>query len=203
MVLTVKRKGAEAVESYGLIQVYTGYGKGKTTAALGLATRAVGHGAKVHIIQFLKGSSYAGELFTVQRLYPELQFTQFGWGCPWSSLIRNGEDKCRKCGQCFEKNRDPSLGIVPQAWNFTKDIMKSGNCDLLILDEISHPLRLNLLNIGKFCDMLKEKPPNLEVVLTGRAMPESVIQLAHLVTEFVPHKHPYQQGITSRRGIEY
>ncbi len=187
----------------GLIQVYTGNGKGKTTAALGLALRAIGHGARVQIVQFLKGSSYTGELFTAQRLFPELQITQFGWGCPWSSLIRSGHEKCRKCGQCFQKNRDPALGIAQKAFSFTQQIIANQSCDLLILDEISHPIRHQLLTDDEISTMLKQKPNDLEIVLTGRAMAAKLIAIADLVTEFTPIKHPFQAGIASRRGIEY
>ena len=191
------------MEQLGLIQVYTGSGKGKTTAALGLAIRAIGHGLKVEIIQFLKGSSYSGELFTAQRLFPQLQITQFGWGCPLSSLIRSGQTKCKKCGECFSKNRDRENNLARPALEYAQNLIKEQNCDILILDEISHPLRHNLLDTFEICNLLKTKPANLELVLTGRDMPPEILAIADLVTEAVPVKHPFQVGVDSRRGIEY
>lgn len=187
----------------GLIQVYTGEGKGKTTAALGLATRAIGHGKMVHMVQFLKGSSYSGELFTAQRLYPQFQITQFGWGCPWSSLIRSGQGHCRKCGECFRKNRDPQTSLAGQAFEFATQLVTQGQYDIIILDEISHPMRHKLLEVEQVAKLLREKPSSVELVLTGRRMPEEIIEIADYVTELVPHKHPFQKGIESRRGIEY
>lgn len=191
------------MEGLGLIQIYTGKGKGKTTAALGLAMRAIGHGLMVHMVQFLKGSSYSGELFAAQRLFPQLQITQFGWGCPLSSLIRSGQAKCSKCGECFRKNRDKETNLARPALNFANNLIEEQSCDLLILDELSHPLRHNLLDITEVCNLLRAKPANLEIVLTGREMPQEIIDLADLVTEVFPKKHPFQAGIDSRRGIEY
>lgn len=191
------------MEKLGLIQVYTGKGKGKTTAALGLATRAIGHGLKVQMVQFLKGSAHSGELFAAHRLFPQLQITQFGWGCPLSSLIRSGQAKCRKCGECFRKNRDITTNLARPALEYAKSLIRERCCDLLILDEISHPLRHRLLEAEEVCNLLKAKPTNLEIVLTGREMPQEIIELADLVTEVFPQKHPFQAGIDSRRGIEY
>lgn len=187
----------------GLIQVYTGKGKGKTTAALGQALRAVGHGFNVHIVQFLKGSSYSGELYSTPRLWPQLQITQFGWGCPLSSLIRSGQAECQGCKECFRKNRDPQTSLARPALEFARTLLGDADLNILILDEISHPLRYCLLDVEEVCGLLKSKPSGLELILTGRDMPQPIIDLADLVTEFTPIKHPYQSGVKSRRGIEY
>lgn len=187
----------------GLIHVYTGDGKGKTTAALGLATRAVGHGKMVHMVQFLKGSSYSGELFAAPRLFPQLQITQFGWGCPWSSQIRSGQGHCTGCGECFRNNRDPEISLAKHAFKFSTQLVHQGEYDIIILDEISHPIRHKLLEADRVVQLLKEKPHHVELVLTGRRMAPEIMEVADYVTELVPHKHPFQKGIESRRGIEY
>lgn len=190
----------------GLIQVYTGSGKGKTTASLGLALRAAGHGMKTLIIQFLKGSSYAGELFAVERLYPLIRIKQFGKGCPHSSLIRQGLYQCTGCGQCFLKGKTPDeeiINITRLAWQCVQDAIAEGEYDLLILDEIGNAFRYNLMDIDEVKRTLAGKPQKLEIILTGRGIPGEIIETADLVTELKMIKHPYQKGIKSRRGIEY
>ena len=187
----------------GLIQVYTGDGKGKTTAALGLALRAVGHGLQVKIIQFSKGSGYTGELFAAPRLSPNLEIYQFGWGCPLSGLIRSGQMKCNKCGECFRKNRDPELNFASKALDFAWQCIQKGGVDLLILDEISHPLRRKLISMKEVDEFLQAKPEKLELVLTGRGMPAEILEYADLITEMREVRHPFQKGVESRRGIDF
>ncbi|GAB4262530.1 cob(I)yrinic acid a,c-diamide adenosyltransferase [Thermincola ferriacetica] len=190
----------------GLVQVYAGNGKGKTTAALGLAFRAVGHGYKVCIIQFLKGSSYAGELSTCAKLFPYVQIYQFGIGCKYSALIRQGMEKCRGCGECFIKSRGPSREdreLAQKALQFTWEVMQKEECHLLILDEIGNALRYNLVSEDQVLELIEKKPAHMELVLTGRGIPEKIIDAADLVTEMKAIKHPINKGVTSRRGIEY
>jgi cob(I)alamin adenosyltransferase len=190
----------------GLIQVYTGDGKGKTTASLGLALRAAGHQFKTLIIQFLKGSSYAGELFAVERLWPLIKIKQFGRGCPHGSLIRQGLYQCNGCGQCFLRGKKPDqeiIDITNLAWNEAKNAIEQGEYDLVILDEIGNGFRYNLLPLADVLEVLLQKPEQVEIVLTGRGIPQEIMDIAHLVTEVKMVKHPYQQGIKSRRGIEY
>jgi len=193
--------------SQGLVQVYTGEGKGKTTAALGLAYRAIGHGFKVCFIQFMKGSSYCGELFTSQRLKPDIDFYQFGRGCPYSSMIRSGFMKCKGCGECFYKdNKDEkkeNKKYIKMAYKFTEDIFKKEEYDLVILDEFSNALRYDLLTVTEALALINEKPDNIELILTGRGIPEEIIERADLVSEIKAVKHPLNEGIKSRRGIEY
>ncbi|WP_227762154.1 cob(I)yrinic acid a,c-diamide adenosyltransferase [Zhaonella formicivorans] len=192
--------------SAGLVQVYTGTGKGKTTAALGLAYRAVGHGFKVCFIQFLKGSSYCGELFTSQRLKPNIDFFQFGRGCPYSSLIRSGFMKCTGCGECFykdTKNMEEHKKYVLMAYEFAKEVLKKGQYDIVILDEISNALRYDLLTVPQALELIEEKPVHVELVLTGRGLPAEILEAADLVSEINAVKHPLKKGIASRRGIEY
>lgn len=191
------------MEPKGLIHVYTGDGKGKTTAALGLCLRAIGHGWTVAFIQFLKGSSYTGELFGTARFSEQWHYAQFGWGCPFSSLIRTGGMSCQKCGQCFRENRDPKYAFAPMALEHAKKLVNTGRYQLLVLDEISHALRRGLLPAKAVVEFLQTKPAGLEIVLTGRDMAQAVMDLADLVTEHRMVKHPFTEGIQSRRGIEY
>jgi len=190
----------------GLVQVYTGNGKGKTTAALGLVLRAVGHRYKVHIIQFMKGSSYAGELFSLQRLLPYVTISQYGRGCPYSALIRQGQKKCTGCGQCFIRNGHPSqedFELAGLALKDSRQAVSSGCYDMVILDEIGNALRYNLVSVEQLRDLIKNKGPEVELVMTGRGFPEEILALADLVSEIHDLKHPYRAGISSRRGSEY
>ncbi len=196
----------EVIRELGLVQVYTGEGKGKTTAALGLAMRAVGHGFRVHMIQFMKGRSYTGEIVSAQRLSPHLSLAQFGRGCRISSLIQQGYKKCTGCGDCFIKDRaagqeDMEIARIglEQAWEY----VRNKGCDLLILDEIGNALRFGLITTAQVLELIKNKPPEMELVLTGRGVPHEIFEAADLVTEMKEIKHPFKNGITSRRGIEY
>ncbi len=196
----------QIIKEFGLVQVYTGEGKGKTTAALGLAVRAVGHGFRVHVIQFMKGRCYAGELTVANRLAPLLTISQFGRGCKIAALIRQGYKKCTGCGECFVKDRGPDKEDLEHAQlglQEALDFINDGACDVLILDEIGNALRYRLVTTKQVVDLIKSKPHNMELILTGRGIPEEIIELADLVTEMKAVKHPFKKGITSRRGIEY
>ena len=190
----------------GLVEVYTGNSKGKTTCALGLALRAVGHGFKVYIIQFMKGSSYTGELYSSQRLYPNLQIVQFGRNCPYASMIKSGVKKCNGCGQCFAKGKGQmeDQEIADLAYQHAKEIIMSDEYDIVILDEVNNALGYELVSIEQLTDLIENKPEQVELVFTGRYFPpQEIIDLADLVTEMKQIKHPYEKGISSRRGIEY
>lgn len=171
----------------GLIQVYTGDGKGKTTAALGLALRAAGWGLKTHFIQFLKGGKATGEIRAVEPLQPNLVVSQFGSG---RFIIGRQPDEEEKA---LARN-----GLAAAGMDFA-----SHSYDLIVLDEISHAVNLGLVVLEDVMTLLAQKPPEVEVVLTGRNMPPAIIELADLVTEMVPIKHPMDRGIEARRGIEY
>jgi len=190
----------------GLVEVYTGNSKGKTTCAMGLALRAVGHGFKVYVIQFMKGSSYTGELYSSQRLYPNLQIVQFGRNCPYASLIKSGFRKCNGCGECFAKSKAQieDKEIASMAYNHAKDVLTSNEYDIVILDEINNSLNYELITVEQVLDLIKMKPEKVELVMTGRYFPpQEIIDAADLVTEMKQIKHPYEKGIPSRRGIEY
>ncbi len=171
----------------GLIQVYTGNSKGKSTAAFGLALRAVGHGFHVYIIQFMKGSSYYGELDAFKRLEPECRLEHFGLP-GWV-----------KKGQATPGDAAEARKALARA----EEVMSSGEWDIIILDEINNALWFELLSLAEVLAFLEKKPAQVEVVLTGRNAPPEIIGKAQLVTEMQELKHPYQLGIGARKGIEF
>lgn len=174
----------KAVASKGLIQVYTGDGKGKTTAALGLALRAAGQGMKVIIIQFIKGDHACGEhVFAVQ--YRPFEIVQLN------------------TGDSFSQTLEVLRSTTEQSFAFAEKTIVSGGYDIVILDEILVAVSKGLLSVGQVLNLLSKKPEKMELVLTGRGAPEEIIQQADLVTEMVAVKHPFTKGITARRGIEY
>lgn len=192
--------------SQGLTQIYTGNSKGKTTAALGLALRAIGHGFKVYIIQFMKGTSYYGELYSLSRLYPDIIVRQYGRACPLQTLIKNGEKQCTGCGQCFVekgKIKPEDREMASLALAHSREILFSDQYDIVILDEILNALYFELVTLEDVKHLIKGKPPLVELVLTGRYAPVELIEMADLVTEMKEIKHPFQKGIPARRGIEY
>ena len=170
----------------GLIQVYTGNGKGKSTAAFGLALRASGRGLKSIIIQFMKQGNTYGEHFAIEKI-ENIEIISFG-----TSKFVN-----------FKNPSKEDIDLVNEAFEFSKKTINSGNYDIVILDEINIALHFKLLELGKAIDILKNKPENVEVVLTGRSAPKEIIEIADLVSEIVEIKHPYQKGIGAREGIEY
>jgi cob(I)alamin adenosyltransferase len=170
----------------GLVQVYTGNGKGKTSAAFGLALRAAGRGLKVYIIQFIKGGFDYGELYVVDKL-SNVTLKAFG----------RGEFVTAKP----PKNED--VNLAKEALNLSKEIIKSGEYDVVILDEISVALSLGLIDVNDVLTMIKNKPMHVEVVLTGRSAPQKIVEIADLVTEMREIKHPYSKGFPARKGVEY
>ncbi len=192
--------------SVGLIQVYTGDSKGKTTAAIGLSIRAIGHGHRVNFIQFMKGSNYYGELATLTKLSPQITHAQFGRPCRNSGKIKLGLSGCTACGKCFIKKgenitEDRKEALV--ALDYAKKQIKGGQMDIVVLDEILNCIYFELLTEDEVLDLLKSKPSHVEIVLTGRNATDKVIEIADLVTEMRGIKHPFEKGIMARRGIEY
>ena len=170
----------------GHIQVYTGDGKGKTTCALGLAFRAVGHGLKVHIVHFMKGRD-TGESRAAVRLAPELTLKYFG---------RPGLVNLRQPAP-------QDLELVRQAWENARQALLSGDYDLVVLDEINLVLTYGLIPLQEALETIQQRPPWVEAVLTGRQAPPALVELADLVTEMRPVKHYYEAGVKARRGIEW
>jgi len=186
-----------------LLQIYTGDGKGKTTAVFGLAMRAAGHGYKVMIIQFMKGSTYSGELLSAAKLGIEVY--QFGKTCPYAALIKGGFMNCQKCGECSiggKEVTDLDLEIFDMAWIFTQDTVNKGQYHLVILDEILNAVRKNLITLDVLLSWLQGVSKDNEIVLTGRTAPLELIEMADLVSEVKKIKHPYPE-VKARRGIEY
>jgi cob(I)alamin adenosyltransferase len=169
----------------GLVQVYTGDGKGKTTAALGLALRAVGRGLKVYVIQFIKGGFDYGELYVVDRLQG-LTLKAFGKG----KFI-------------IGKPEEADIVQAQEALKLAKEVVNSSKYDLVILDEVNVALGLGLIGLDEVLRLVREKPVHVELVLTGRNAPEEILQVADLVTEMREIKHPYSKGVPARKGIEY
>lgn len=173
----------------GYIQIYTGDGKGKTTASLGLALRALGHGWKVLIIQFAKGDKGTtyGEIASSCRFADNLEVRQFGLDrVVYSHNVTIDDYKETKKG-----------------WELAKEAIASGKYGLIILDEINICIDMGLLKVSEVKNALINKPKNLELVLTGRRAHPELIALAHLVTEMQPVKHYFDIGVMARRGIEY
>lgn len=175
--------------SQGLIQVYTGNGKGKTTAAVGAAIRALGQGLRVCFIQFFKpGENFSYGEQKILSKFKNLKLHYFTSDHPYFEK-KISRSEIRK--QCLE-------GL-----EFIKRIFKENNFDLVILDELNIALRDGFLKWEEVLSVLKSKPKNLEVIITGRGAPPGLIDYADLVTEMKPLKHPYYSDIKGRRGIEY
>jgi len=170
----------------GLVQVYTGDGKGKTTAALGLAMRAIGKGLKVFMVQFLKGRAY-GEVAT-SKMLPD-SFT----------LVQSGLDT-------FVKKDEPSaedLALARQGLEQAREAMLSGDWDIVILDEVNVAVELGVLTVDEVLPLIDGRPQGVELVLTGRYAPPEFCQRADLITEMKKVKHCYDQGVGMREGIEF
>jgi cob(I)alamin adenosyltransferase len=170
----------------GLIHVYTGNGKGKTTAALGLGLRAAGHGYRVLMIQFMKGQIDYGELMAVKGL-DNFDIVQYG-------------------RPDFVDKDDPEeidIKLAKDGMEHAASVIRDGGCDLLILDEINVAIEWKLVTVEDVLGLLTSKPESMEVVLTGRYSPQSFIDVADTVTEMKEVKHPYQKGILARKGIEH
>ena len=185
----------------GMVQVYTGAGKGKTTASLGLAMRALGHGFDVCMIQFLKGGTYLGEIESAKK-FKNFKLKQFGIDCPWAEQLKDGKKICGSCRYCFSVlKEDQKLGR--EALEAAKEAVSSGKHDLVILDEINVAMNIGLVDTQEIIKMLKNKAKETEVVLTGRNAPKEIIDFADLVTEMKLIKHPMLNGHPSRMGIEF
>lgn len=178
---------AGKIETRGLIIVHTGKGKGKSTAAWGLALRAMGHGHKVGIVQFVKGEWETGERTVLEERFSDLcQIRALGRGFSWES-------------QDLEKD----IAAACSAWETALEMMRDESIDLVICDEINIALRYGHLDAKKIVAALGKKRAGLHVVLTGRNAPDELVEAADLVTEMTLIKHPFRSGVKAQVGIEF
>jgi cob(I)alamin adenosyltransferase len=170
--------------AHGLVLVNTGNGKGKTTAALGIALRAVGQGLKVSVVQFIKGKWKTGEMEAARLLGFEL--IPMGKGFTWES-----------------KNPEEDKALMRSAWTLASEKILSGQHDLIILDEINYVLGYGFIAADEVISVLQARPKRVHVVLTGRNAPQEIVSIADGVTEMRDIKHPYRNGIPAQKGIDY
>lgn len=168
----------------GLVQVYTGPGKGKTTSALGLALRATGHGLKAIMIRFTRRDFQYGEHFFVSNYQP-FEIVQLNWG------------------NSTEQSKEELYLAVQEAFAHAERVLRRGSHDVVILDDIFNAIDMELLNVEHVMRLMRIKPPWLELVLTGRSAPREVQKQADLVTQMLLIKHPFSEGIGPREGIDY
>ena len=173
----------------GFVIVYTGNGKGKTTAALGMALRAAGYNHKICIIQYIKGSWPYGEMESIKRLEPEVELIIVGKG--FVGII---DDK---------SPREDHEKIAQEAIKVSKEKIQSGNYNIVILDEVNYAVNLGLIDVNDILDLIKSKPEKLNLVLTGNHAKQEIIDTADLVTEMKEIKHPFKSGIKAKKGIDF
>ena len=169
----------------GLIHIYTGNGKGKTTAAIGLGIRATGNDLKVYMVQFMKG-----------RRYSEIDALEI---IPNFTVFQSGRDE-------FVSKENPEqidIDLASKGFEHAKKIINAGKHDLVILDEINVAIDFNLIPLENVMKLLEEKPENVEVVMTGRYADPEIVRQADLVSEILEIKHPYNEGVKSRKGIDW
>jgi len=176
---------AEPVAEPGLLVVYTGHGKGKTTAALGMVFRALGRGLRVTVVQFIKGKWKTGERVFAESL-PELRFLVMGLGFTWDS---------------DDISRDKAAARA--AWAEAQKEISSGERELVVLDELTYAFHYGFLALDEVLHTLRSRPAGVNVVVTGRDAPEALLELADLVTEMKLVKHPFQRGEKARLGVDF
>jgi cob(I)alamin adenosyltransferase len=169
-----------------LLIVNTGDGKGKTTAALGQVFRALGHGFKVCVLQFLKGTWKYGELEAAKRFSDLLEIHTLGRGFTWRS-----------------ENIEQDIQVAQEAWEFAKGVIASGKFKMVVLDELTYLISYGMVDEKDILECLKNRPEGLHVIVTGRDASARLKDLADLVTEMKAIKHPFNEGIKGQRGIEF
>lgn len=170
----------------GLLMVNTGKGKGKTTAALGMAFRALGHEFPVCIIQFIKGSWHYGELTAAERFNDLLEFHVAGAGFTWESTDPDIDRKAAQAG-----------------WLLAKERIAAGKHHLIILDEFTYAMKFGFVEETEVLDILRNRPPSLHILITGRDAAPALLEMADLVTEMCLVKHPFKSGIKAQKGVEF
>jgi cob(I)alamin adenosyltransferase len=172
-------------ERRGLVLVYTGHGKGKTTAAFGLVMRALGRGMRAGVVQFIKGKWKTGER-TLAETLPNLTMHVMGLGFTWES---------------DDLSRDKDAAAA--AWETGRAMIASGAHDVVVLDEITYAFHYGFIPLAGVLDALRSRPAHVHVVLTGRNAPDELVLLADLVTEMKAIKHPFEQGVPAQVGIDF
>lgn len=168
-----------------LVLVHTGHGKGKSTAAFGTLLRAVGRGWRVGVVQFLKSGNWkVGEEKVCRGL--GVNWWVLGDGFTWDS-----------------ENMSETEAVAREAWAFTRELVAEGSHRMVVLDEVTYPLNWGWIDEGEMLEMIRDRPPHVTLILTGRDAPESLMAAADTVTEMVKVKHAFDQGIRARRGIDY
>ena len=173
----------------GLVIVYTGNGKGKTTAALGLAMRAIGYEHNVCMLQFIKGSWHYGEMDSSKKLEPNFELIAIGKG--FVGILDDNSP------------REEHEKYAAEALRICREKINSGKYNVVILDEVNYAINLGLIDVQEIIKIIKEKPSNLDLVLTGRDVKEEIVELADLVTEMKEIKHPFKSGIKAKKGIDF
>ena len=167
----------------GLLYNFTGNGKGKTSAALGVVLRALGRGWKVAVLQFMKGDRETGERLFFQKHFPEIFFE----GCGLGRTCKPGDH----------------AGLAREGWKTAAEMLKNFDGELLVLDELNVALSHNYLNLDEVIAALQNRRPELNVIVTGRNSPPELREISDLVSDIAAEKHPYQQGIPARKGLDY
>jgi len=175
----------DANKRQGLVVVYTGHGKGKTTAALGIVFRALGRGMRVAVVQFIKGKWKTGERMFAERL-EGLEFCVMGLGFTWES---------------DDLSRDKAAAVA--AWDKASEFITSGERDVVVLDEITYAMHFGFIALEDLLATLRTRPPHVHVVVTGRNAPDALLDGADLVTEMKSVKHPYERGVAAQLGIDF
>ncbi len=173
----------------GLVVVYTGNGKGKTTAALGMALRAIGYEHKVCMLQFIKGSWHYGEMDSSKKLEPNFELIAVGKG--FVGILDDNSP------------REEHEKYAAEAVRICREKIFSEKYDLIILDEVNYAINLGLIEVQEIIKIIKEKPSELDLVLTGRNVKDEIVELADLVTEMKEIKHPFKSGIKAKKGIDF
>lgn len=178
---------ASKIVEKGLLIVHTGKGKGKSTAAFGMAFRSLGHGLPVAVVQFVKGAMDTGERMALERFGDLVSINRLGEGFTWET-----------------QDRQRDIAAAKHAWETAKELIKSGEYHLVVLDELNIVLRYDYLPLAEVIAFLTdEKPADVHVVITGRNAPDALIEIADLVTEMELIKHPFRSGVKAQKGIEF
>lgn len=180
------RMMATKTREKGLVIVYTGKGKGKTTAALGMVVRAIGHGMKVGIVQFVKGAMQTGEQAVFARFPGQVEFIRAGQGFTWDT-----------------QDREADIAAARHGWAEVKRMIADPGYDMVLADELNIVLRYDYLPVAEVLEVLATKPPMQHVVITGRNAPEALIAAADLVSEMTLVRHPFRDGVKAQAGIEF